>query len=266
MKKRLFVAALLAGVYGVNVYAQFSVSGRVVDSKTGKPVQGATVRLRDTNIGCATDDNGEFALKNIPDGRYMMRVSRMDYATQSHSVSSDMDGLLIKMDEGAVSLDQVVVTGTGTHHRLKDSPVPVEVIGQKELQQANASSVEDALQKLVPSISFQSTSMSNNIYMNGLSGKYVLVLINGRKVAGDTSGNVDFSRINLARVKRIEIVKGAASALYGSDAMAGVINIITDEDTRDLINVMSDTRISSHGRLTESANADVNVGWFSSHP
>lgn len=265
MKKRLFVAALLAGVYGVNVYAQFSVSGRVVDSKTGKPVQGATVRLRDTNIGCATDDNGEFALKNIPDGRYMMRVSRMDYATQSHSVSSDMDGLLIKMDEGAVSLDQVVVTGTGTHHRLKDSPVPVEVIGQKELQQANASSVEDALQKLVPSISFQSTSMSNNIYMNGLSGKYVLVLINGRKVAGDTSGNVDFSRINLARVKRIEIVKGAASALYGSDAMAGVINIITDEDTRDLINVMSDTRISSHGRLTESANADVNVGWFSSH-
>ena len=101
--------------------------------------------------------------------------------------------------------------------------------------------------------------------MNGLSGKYVLVLINGRKVAGDTSGNVDLSRINLARVKRIEIVKGAASALYGSDAMAGVINIITDEDTRDLLNVMSDTRISSHGRLTESANADVNVGWFSSH-
>ena len=265
MKKRFFAAALLAGMYAASAYAQFSVSGRVVDSKTGEPVQGATVRLRNTNIGCATDDEGKFLLRNIPDGHYMMRISRMDYATQSCPVDGDTDGMLIKMDEGAVTLNQVVVTGTGTHHRLKDSPVPVEVIGQEELRQANAGSVEDALQKLVPSISFQSTSMSNNIYMNGLSGKYVLVLINGRKVAGDTSGNVDLSRINLARVKRIEIVKGAASALYGSDAMAGVINIITDEDTRDLLNVMSDTRISSHGRLTESANADVNVGWFSSH-
>ncbi len=265
MNKRFFVAALVAGVYAVNTYAQFSVSGKVVDSKTGEPVQGATVRLRDTNIGCVTNGEGEFALKNIPDGNYVMRISRTDYATQSHPVSSNTDGLLIKMNEGTVSLDQVVVTGTGTHHRLKDSPVPVEVITKKEIQQANAANVEDVLQKLVPSISFQTTSMSSNIYMNGLSGKYVLILINGRKVAGDTSGNVDLSRINIGHVKRIEIVKGAASALYGSDAMAGVINIITDEDTRDLINVMSDTRISSHGRLTESANADVNVGWFSSH-
>ena len=79
----------------------------------------------------------------------MMRISRMDYATQSCPVDGDTDGMLIKMDEGAVTLNQVVVTGTGTHHRLKDSPVPVEVIGQEELRQANAGSVEDALQKLV---------------------------------------------------------------------------------------------------------------------
>ena len=158
MKKRFFAAALLAGMYAASAYAQFSVSGRVVDSKTGEPVQGATVRLRNTNIGCATDDEGKFLLRNIPDGHYMMRISRMDYATQSCPVDGDTDGMLIKMDEGAVTLNQVVVTGTGTHHRLKDSPVPVEVIGQEELRQANAGSVEDALQKLVPSISFQSTS------------------------------------------------------------------------------------------------------------
>lgn len=265
MEKRFFAATLLGTCLAMSANAQFTLSGIVVDEKNNEPIQGASVRLRETNIGCTTNQNGEFVLQNIPNGKHILRVSRMDYGTISQEVNQEKSGMIIKLGDNPINLNQVVITGTGTHHHLKDSPVPVEVITQKEIQQANAASVEDALQKLVPSISFQSTSMSNNIYMNGLSGKYVLVMINGRKVAGDTSGNIDFSRINLARVKRIEILKGAASALYGSDAMAGVINIIMDDDARDLINVMSDTRISSHGRLTESANADVNAGWFSSH-
>ena len=265
MKRKLFVAALLGACCNGSIHAQCTITGKVVDAENNEPVAGATVRLRETNIGCTTDDRGAFTLRNVPEGNHVMRISRLDYTPQTQTVSNNDENVLVRMREDVVNLNQVVVTGTGTHHRLKDSPVPVEVITQKELQQANAANIEDALLKLVPSISFQSTSMSNNIYMNGLSGKYVLVMVNGRKLAGDTSGNIDFSRIDPARVKRIEIIKGAASALYGSDAIAGVINIITNEDTSDLINVTSDTRVSSHGRISESVNADVNIGKFSSH-
>ena len=206
MKRKLFVAALLGACCNGSIHAQCTITGKVVDAENNEPVAGATVRLRETNIGCTTDDRGAFTLRNVPEGNHVMRVSRLDYTPQTQTVSNNDENVLVRMREDVVSLNQVVVTGTGTHHRLKDSPVPVEVITQKELQQANAANIEDALLKLVPSISFQSTSMSNNIYMNGLSGKYVLVMVNGRKLAGDTSGNIDFSRIDPARVKRIEII------------------------------------------------------------
>ena len=264
MRKKLFATAIMGVGCVMSGFAQISLTGKVVDAETNEPIQGAYIRLKETNIGCTTNDKGEFSLVGVPDGKYAMRISRMDYASETLSVNKSMQNILVRLNESTVNLDQVVVTGTGTHHKLKDSPVPVQVISQKEIQQVNASGVEDVLLKLVPSISFQSTSMSNNIYMNGLSGKYVLVLINGRKVAGDVSGNVDFSRVNIANVKRIEILNGAASALYGGDAIAGVINIIMDE-SRDELNIMSNSRISSHGRFTQSVNADVNVNRFSSH-
>lgn len=258
------MTALLGMCFVMNAFSQITLSGKVVDAKTGRPVEGANVRLERTTIGSATNAKGEFTVKNIPDGKYVLRASCLDYAVVKRNVDKSQTGMIIKLKESFVNLEQVVITGTGTHHKLKDSPVPVEVISQKELKNANANNLEDALLKLAPSVSFQSTSMGNNIYMNGLSGKYVLILIDGKKVAGDVSGNVDFSRINIANVKRIEILKGAASALYGSDAMAGVINIITDK-SKNLLNVMSNSRISSHGRFTQSLNADVNAGKFSSN-
>lgn len=163
-----------------------------------------------------------------------------------------------------VNLDEVVVTGTGTQHKLKDSPVPIEVISRTDLKNANVQSMEDALMKLAPSVSFQSNTMGTTLYMNGLPDKYVLILVNGRKIAGDISGSVDLGRINIDAVQRIEIVKGASSALYGSDAIAGVINIITEEP-KNAVNVTSNTRFSSHGRFSETVNANVRTKRFGSN-
>ena len=87
---------------------------------------------------------------------------------------------------------------------------------------------------MVPSLSFSPNAMGSYLMMNGLSNKYVLILINGRKVTGDISGNIDISQIDMSRVKRIEVLNGAASSLYGSDAIAGVINIITNQPKEDV--------------------------------
>ena len=107
--------------------------------------------------------------------------------------------------------------------------------------------------------------MGSFLRLNGLSNKYILILVNGQKITGDISNNVDLNRINMARVKRIEVLDGAASSLYGSDAIAGVINIITDQPTSDLISATSDTRISGHGVLTENVTLDIFTNGFGSY-
>jgi outer membrane receptor for ferrienterochelin and colicins len=107
--------------------------------------------------------------------------------------------------------------------------------------------------------------MGTFLRLNGLGNKYILILINGQKLNGDISNNVDLNRINMARVKRIEILDGAASSLYGSDAIAGVINIITDQPTQDLVSITSDTRISGHGILTENVSLDIYKNGFGSY-
>jgi outer membrane receptor for ferrienterochelin and colicins len=107
--------------------------------------------------------------------------------------------------------------------------------------------------------------MGTFLRLNGLGNKYILILINGQKLSGDISNNVDLNRINMARVKRIEILDGAASSLYGSDAIGGVINIITDQPTNSVCSVTNTTKVSGHGILTESINLDIYKNGFGSY-
>ena len=107
--------------------------------------------------------------------------------------------------------------------------------------------------------------MGSQLRLNGLGGKYILILINGHKLSGDISNNADLNRINMARVKRIEVLDGAASSLYGSDAIAGVINIITDQPTGDLVSATSTSRVSGKGQFTEQVNVDIYSHGFGSY-
>ena len=137
-------------------------------------------------------------------------------------------GAWAQADKGETSVDKtvdlnpVVVTGTGTHQRLKNTPAPVSVITANEIKRAGITDFQQAMTMMVPSLSFSPNAMGSYLMMNGLSNKYVLILINVRKVTGDISGNIDISQIDMSRVKRIEVLNGAASSLYGSDAIAGV--------------------------------------------
>lgn len=258
MKKKFLITAILAGLCASSIFAQISISGRVVTT-SGHPVQGAVVRIEKTTFGCVTDKNGAFSLKEIPNGHYQLRASSTNYSPVVKEISSSSAEVIFILKESFINLDQVVVTGTGTHHKLKNSPVPIEVIGAKELKGSGATTFDKALTNLNPSFTFTSSAMSDKMYLNGLDGKYTLILVDGQKIAGDISGSVDLSRIDISRVKRIEILKGAASALYGSDAIAGVINIITDK-SKSPMNISSSTRVGEYGDFSQSINGIVNVG------
>ena len=163
------------------------------------------------------------------------------------------------------NLNPVVVTGSGHHQRLKSTATPVHVLSSQEIREQGITTFDGALTRMLPQVSMAPNSMGSQLRLNGLGNKYILILVNGQKLSGDISNNVDLNRINMSRVKRIEVLDGAASSLYGSDAIAGVINIITDQPATSLVSVTNATKVSGHGVLTESANLDVYKNGFGSY-
>lgn len=159
----------------------------------------------------------------------------------------------------SMTLNPVVITGTGTYHKNEDSPVVVQVISAKELRDAKVTSLQDALSRLTPNITTQTNGMGTTVNFNGVSDEYLLIMINGKRISGDDR----WDRISIDNIKRVEILPGAASALYGSDAIAGVVNIIT-VDSKDKLSVTNTTHLSSKNRLTEDVNIDVTAGKLSS--
>lgn len=162
------------------------------------------------------------------------------------------------------SVQEVVVTGTGTQHLLKDAPVQTEVISGKALQSYGGQSLEDILSGLTASFSFNEGDMGSQMQMNGLGNNYILILIDGKRIHGDVGGENDLSLIDPHNIERIEIVKGAQSALYGSDAIAGVINIITKKHDEGLL-VENTTRVGSYGDVRQHNGLALRYGEVSSY-
>ena len=163
------------------------------------------------------------------------------------------------------ALQEVVVTGTGTQHLLKDAPVQTEVISHRQLQQFAGKSIEDILSGLTASFAFNENDMGSHLQMNGLGNSYVLILVDGRRLHGDNGGENDLSLIDPHNIEKIEIVKGASSALYGSDAIAGVINIITKKHREQGVMLENTSRFGSYGDIRQHNGIALNYGKFSSY-
>lgn len=157
-------------------------------------------------------------------------------------------------------LNTVVVTGTRTPKLLKDSPVLTRVISDLDIKRTDATNISDLLQSELPGIEFTySMNQQVNLNMQGFGGNSVLFLVDGERLAGETLDNVDYNRLNLNNAGRIEIVKGGASALYGSNAVGGVVNIITREET-DPWRVNVNARLGAHKEQRYGATASFNAG------
>ena len=146
-------------------------------------------------------------------------------------------------------LNEVVVTATGTQRLLKDAPVQTEVISRKMLDSYGGKSIEEILGGLTASFAFAEGDMGSQMQLGGLGNNYILILIDGKRIHGDVGGENDLGLIDPHNIDHIEIVKGAQSALYGSDAMAGVINIITKKHDRESVFVENTARYGSYDDL-----------------
>ncbi|SIQ20022.1 TonB-dependent receptor plug domain-containing protein [Maribacter ulvicola] len=145
-------------------------------------------------------------------------------------------------------LKEVVVTATRTKKKIEDLPVPITLIKQKDIEKTNNNRISEVLEEYAGISTQEGGGGTHDIQLQGLNGEYVLFLIDGEPIVGRNSGGINIDRLSASNIKRIEVVKGAASSLYGSEAIGGVINIITKK-----------TKSGFHG------NAVYRVGSFSTH-
>ncbi len=130
-------------------------------------------------------------------------------------------------------LDEILVTATRTYRQLSSLPMPAQIISKKELKEANRIRLNSILNEQTGLITVQNFIGGEGIQMQGLDSEYTLVLVDGVPLVGRSAGTLDISRVAIGNIKQIEIVKGASSSLYGSEALGGVINIITDNPNKN---------------------------------
>jgi outer membrane receptor for ferrienterochelin and colicins len=261
--------ALMTLILGFSSFAQnqnTTLSGHVSQKKSDQSLPGANIYFEGTNIGTASNNKGNYELQNINPGNYTLIVSFSGFKRirQNIDLKPGHNKMDFVMDESSSNLGEVVVTGTGTAHHIKKAPVPVELINSKAIESVGAANFNELMVNLSPSFDFSPGTMGAFMKLNGLSNDFIVVLIDGKRMYGDVGGNTDLNRISPDNIERIEILKGASSLLYGSDAIAGVVNIITKK-TNQKSHFSNSTRIRKYNTWEQNNVVDVDGGRLSSH-
>jgi iron complex outermembrane receptor protein len=267
--------ALLAPAAAIRAQATGTVTGRITDAETGAPVSNATVRAVGTQSATTTRADGSYRLVLLA-GSYDLRASFIGYAAGQETVSVPGGGSVSRnfaLRQTGISLDQVVVTGSRrTDRTVVDAPVPIDVLSSEDIQRTGLTETSQIIQMLAPSFNFPRPSVNDGTdhirpaTLRGLGPDQVLVLINGKRrhntalvhvnqSVGRGSTSVDFNAIPANAIDRIEILRDGAAAQYGSDAIAGVINIILKSAPGTAVSTTLGKRFSNtYGSTTDASN------------
>jgi outer membrane receptor for ferrienterochelin and colicins len=219
-----WLGLLMICLAGTSVSAQV-ISGKVENKQTGEPLAGAVISAAGKQVLSARD--GRFSLEH--NGAKAIIISMVGYKRDTIAISDNTTGLTISLTPLHNQLDDVVVTGTMKAVQKTASPVPVEVYTPQFFRRNPTPTIFDALQ-LVNGVRPQlncNVCNTGDIHINGLEGPYTMVLIDGMPIVSSLSSVYGLSGIPSSLVERIEVVKGPASSLYGSEAIGGLINVIT---------------------------------------
>ncbi|NQV49187.1 MAG: TonB-dependent receptor [Candidatus Marinimicrobia bacterium] len=234
-----------------------AIFGIVSDAKTGERLPGVNIQIQRGSIGTTSDLEGNYRIINVPTGKYELSFSMMGYAPLRKKDVSAVNGipteLNVKLTSNVLASPQIVVTSSRKAQDILESPFSVAAISQREIQSKAVVNMIDILsyESGVSTIKGQLNIRGTSGYTMG-AGSRSLLLLDGIPMLGSAAGNVTWATIPTSEVDRVEIVKSGGSALYGSSAMGGVVNIITRNAPRD-----PETRIStkigiySHPRVDE---------------
>jgi iron complex outermembrane receptor protein len=212
-----------------------TLTGTITDKADGKPVIGATVGVPDLRTGSITDVNGHYILKNLPKGIYLVQVSYIGYATFNQRVDFTKVSVLdVQLHTSSIETGEVVITGVSKATEIKRDPVPMVAVSKTYIDQHSASgNVIDEIANL-PGISAVTTGPNiSKPFIHGLGYNRVVTAEDGIRQEGQQWGDEHGIEVDQNSIDRIEVIKGPASLSYGSDAIGGVVNLITPPPVPD---------------------------------
>lgn len=204
-------------------------SGKITDAKTGAAIDAASIYITDIRSGTASDASGRFIIKNIPPGKHLVEISHIGYNSVIESI--DMNADISKdfaLTESVIENNAVVVTGVTGATQLKKVPFAVSVMRKEDFFRNTSSNIIESLTKIGGVSTLATGPAISKPVIRGLSYNRVLTINDGVRQEGQQWGDEHGIEVDEASVSKIELLKGPASIIYGSDAMAGVVNIITN--------------------------------------
>ena len=205
-----------------------SLSGTVTDKKTNQPLAGATVFISDLKLGVIADSTGNYIFKNIPSGSFLIEIKFEGYKSITRNII--IKGATVHenfvLEESAAEINEVVVTGTSKATQIKRNPVPIVSVSHDYLVTNLNTNAIDAIAK-IPGVRAVTTGPNvSKPFIRGLGYNRILTLYDGIRQEGQQWGDEHGIEVDQYAVNRVEVIKGPASLSYGSDALAGVVNLI----------------------------------------
>lgn len=235
----------------------YEIQGLIKDSNND-PVTGATIRIENTTLGSYADKNGKFIIKNLPSGEFDILITAIGYKATKKKINIDENEKIdVILEESSIMTDPVVVTGTRKEKLYEDSPVKISVISQKVFETTSSMNIQEGL-NFQPGLRIENTCQNcgpSAIRINGLDGHYSQVLIDGKAIFSSLHQVYGLEQIPSIMIDRIEVVRGGGSSLYGGNAIAGIVNIITKEPTHNSLNL----KVNQSYLDLESSNNNVNL-------
>ena len=240
------------------------LTGHVLDETTGEHLPYVNVQLKGTNIGTVTDETGHYLLKDLPVGRQIIVFSYVGYETLELPINIVEDKtveLKATLREVSQQLNSVVVTANRYATKRQETATIVNVLSPQLFETTAVSCVADAL-CFQPGLRVENTCSNcgkTDLRINGLQGQYTQILMDSRPVFSSMASVYGLEQVPAAMIDRIEVMRGGGSAVYGANAIAGVVNIITKEPVRNFVNISNISNINEHAGYDINTNLNGSV-------
>ncbi len=263
VKKQILALYMISAVV-LNTLAQDNtkIQGKVTFN--GEPLAYASIQLMSTGIGTTADDAGNFTLENVPSGNWELKVRSVGYRTLTRSIQVEKGEVLtvqMELQEDNLRLNEVVVSATRYELDRSESPVVVNVLGSKLFNATQSMALSEGL-NFQPGVRVENNCQNcgfTQVRLNGLEGAYSQILINSRPVFSALNSVYGLDQIPTNIVERVEVVRSGGSALYGSNAIAGTINIITREPVENTWQVASNFGLIDGTEPDHTVNFNASV-------